>query len=84
MYLRSVKDSGDLKNLTEEIRKLLSNSLKFELEEIGTLLIEDSKENKSIDFLLDNIDKSYPTILCIITIITSLREDHARFLVKHH
>lgn len=84
MYLKSVKDSDDLKNLSEEIRKLLANSMKFELEEVGTLLIEDSKENKSIDFLLDNIDKSCHTILCILMIVTCLREDHARFLVKNH
>jgi hypothetical protein len=55
--------------------------MRLELEETGTIFIEDSKENKSIEFLLENAEKSF-NILKIITVVTCLREDHARFLCK--
>ena len=57
--------------------------MRLELEETGTIFIEDSKENKSIEFLLENAEKSF-NILKIITVVTCLREDHARFLCKQY
>ena len=58
--------------------------MRLEPEETGTIFIEDSKENKSIEFLLDNPEKNCFQTLKIITVVTCLREDHARFLCKQY
>ena len=81
-FLKSLRETEDFGMLIKEINELLSVIFRSELEELGTILIEDSRENKAIEYLLENTHKNYYPILKIITVVTCLREDHARFLVQ--
>ena len=83
-YLKSLTGICDYNQLLQEINELLTTSLRLEPAETGTIFIEDSKENKSIEFLLENTEKNCYQTLKIITVVTCLREDHARFLCKQY
>jgi hypothetical protein len=83
-YLVNIKEISNFPSLIKEIIYLLEKLLKTDPEEVGLILIEDSKENRSIEYMLDNYEQCPYPIINILCIVTCLREDHSKFLSKHY